>query len=65
MGYAFVHIVTTVQQVFLYSLVYQLTVFGQVSELHMLQHLFTSYKVIYEINLKEKAVKMIEPYDLA
>ena len=65
MGYAFVHIVTTVQQVFLYSLVYQLTVFGQVSELHMLQHLFTSYKVIYKINLKEKAVKMIEPYDLA
>ena len=40
-----------VQPVLLYPLVEQLTGFGQVSELIMLQHLFTSYGAIDEINL--------------
>ena len=37
--------------------------FGQVAALKMLQHLFTSYGVIDEIDLKENAVKMIVLYN--
>ena len=31
--------------------------------LAMLQHLVTSYREIYEINLKENEVKIMRPYD--
>ena len=31
--------------------------------LKMIQHLFTSYEGIYEIDLKGNAVKMMGPYD--
>ena len=41
----------------------QLKGFGQVYALTILQHLFASYRVIYEINLKENAVKMMTPYE--
>ena len=56
-------IITAVEPVFLSSLVDQLTGFGQVSALTMLQHLFASYRLIDEIDLEENAVKMMEPYD--
>ena len=58
-------IVTSVEPVFLYSLVYQLTGFGQVSALTMLHHLFSNNGAINKINLKENTVKMMGPYDLA
>ena len=51
--------------VFLSPLVDQLTGFGQVSALTMLQHLFSSYGVIDEINLKENTVNMMGPHDHA
>ena len=54
-----------VKPVFLYSLVELLTGFGQVSALAMLHHIVTSYGVIDESDLKENAVKMMEPYDPA
>ena len=44
--------VTEVQPVFLYPLVDQLIGFGQVSALTMIQHLFTSYRAIDEIDLE-------------
>ena len=44
---------------------YQLAGFGQVYSLAMMQHLLTSYRVIYEIDLKENAVKVMGPYDPA
>ena len=55
--------ITAVEPVFLSPLVDQLAGFGQVSELTMLQHLFSSYKIIYEINLEENSVKMMGPYN--
>ena len=51
------------QPVFLSPLLDQLMGFGQVAALKMLQHLFTSYGVIDEIDLKENAVKMIVLYN--
>ena len=45
-------IIIAVQPVFLYPLVYQLTSFGQVSDIQIIQHLFTSYGVIDKIDLK-------------
>ena len=56
-------IVPAVEPVFLSPLVDQLTGFGQVTSLTMLQHIFSRYGVIDEINLEENAVKMMEPYD--
>ena len=56
-------IVTEVGPVFLSSLVDQLTGFGKVTALTMLQHIFFSYGVINEINLEENAVKIIGSYD--
>ena len=44
---------------------YQLMGFGQVTYPQMLQHLFTSYRVIGEINLEENAVKIMEVYEPA
>ena len=59
------HIVTALQPVFLSPLVNQLTGFGQVSALNMLQHIFNSYTAIEEIDLEENTVKMMSPYDPA
>ena len=58
-------IVTAVEPVLLFPLVYQLTGFGQVSKLTMIQHLFSSYRAIDEINPKENAVEMMVPYNPA
>ena len=46
-------IVTAVEPFFLSPLVYKLTGFGQVYSLTMLQHIFSSYGAINEINLEE------------
>ena len=58
-------IVTAVEPVFLSPMVYHLTRFLQVSELTMIQLLFTSNRVVDEIDLEENAVKMMGPYDPA
>ena len=58
-------IITTVEPVLLSPLVDQLTGFGQVSAITMLQHLFTSYGAIDKIDFEENAVKMMEPYNPA
>ena len=52
-----------VEPVFLYSLVDQITGFRQVPALTMLQHLFSSYGEIDDINLKGNVVKIMKPYD--
>ena len=59
------HIVTAVEPVFLSPLVDHITGCGQVSTLTMLQHLFSSYGVIDEIDLEENSVKMMGLYDPA
>ena len=56
-------IITAVEPVFLSPLLGHLTGFGQVSSLTMLQHLFSSYGMIYQIDLEDNAVKMMGPYD--
>ena len=56
-------IVTAVEPVFLSPLEDQLTSFGQVYALTMLQHIFASYRAIDEIDIKENAVNMMGPYD--
>ena len=56
-------IVSAVEPVFLYPLVDQLTGFGQVYALTMIQYLFSSYRAIDKINLKDNAVKMMGTYD--
>ena len=58
-------IITSVEPVLLSPLVDQLTGFVQVSALTMLQHMFSSYRVIDEIDLEENAVKMMGPYNPA
>ena len=55
-------IFTAVEPVFLSPLVDQLTGFGQVSALTILQNLFSSYEAIEKIDLKENAVNMMGPY---
>ena len=57
------HIVTAVEPVFLSPLVDQLTGFGQVTALTMLQHIFSIYVAINDIDLEDNSVKMIGPYD--
>ena len=52
-------IIAAVEPVFLLPLVDQLTGFGQVSELTMLQNHFKSYGVIDKIYQEENAVKMM------
>ena len=54
-----------VEPVFLSPLVDQLTCFGPVSALTILQHQFDSYGAIGKIDLEENAVKMIGPYEPA
>ena len=58
-------IVTMVESVFLSPLVNQLTGFGQVSALIVLQHLLYRYGAIDGINLEENAVKTMGPSDPA
>ena len=58
-------IVTTMEPVFLSPLVDQLTGFGQVSVLTILQHIFSIYRAIGEIKLEGNAVNMMGPYDPA
>ena len=41
----------------------QLTVFGQVTALNILQHIFRSYGAIEKINLEKNAFKMMDPYE--
>ena len=53
------------EPVFLSPLVDQITGFGHVSALTMIQHLFSSYGEINKIDLKENAVKMMGPYNPA
>ena len=53
------------EPVFLSPLVDQLTGFGPVSALTMLQHLFSGYRTIDEIDLEKNYVKMMGPYDPA
>ena len=56
-------IITAVLSVFLSSMMDQLTGFGQVSALAMLQCLFTSYGAIYETDLEKHLVKMMGYFD--
>ena len=58
-------IVTAVEPVFLSPLVDQLTIFGQVSALTIMQHLFSRYGVINEIDFEENAVKIMGSYNPA
>ena len=58
-------IFAAVEPVFLSPMVDQLTGFGHVSALNILQHLFFSYGAIDEIDLGENAVKIMGPYDPA
>ena len=58
-------IVTAVEPVFLFPLVYQLTGFGQVSALTMLQNTFKSYGEVEETKPEENAMKTMGPYDPA
>ena len=52
-------IATEVEPVFLSPLVDQLTGFRKVTELTMLQHIFSIYRAIDKINLEENEVKMM------
>ena len=56
-------IIMAVEPVLLSPLVDQLTGFGQVSALHMLQHLLLSYGTIDEIDLEKNSVKIMGPYN--
>ena len=56
-------ITRAVPQVFLSPLIDQLTEFWKLTALQMLQHLFSSYMAIDKINLEEKIVKMMGPYN--
>ena len=56
-------IVIAVRKFLLSPLVDQVTLFGQVSALVILQHIFTSYGAVYGIDLNKKALEMMETYD--
>ena len=56
-------IVTAVEPILLSPLVNELTGFGQVCALTMLNHLFYRYGVINKIYFKENKVKVMGPYD--
>ena len=56
-------IVTAVEPVFLSPLVDQITGLRQVSEITMIQHMFSSYMEINKIDLEENMVKMMGPYN--
>ena len=57
--------VTAVQPVFLSPLVDQLTGFGKLTTLQIIQYLFASYRNIDKINLDENARETMGPYDPA
>ena len=46
-------------------LVDQMTVFGQVFTLTMLQHLLSKYGTIYKLDLEDNTIKMMGPYNPA
>ena len=52
-----------VQHVFLLEIMDQITGFGKVINLDMLQHLLRSYRAINKIVLEENAMKIIGAYD--
>ena len=56
-------IVAAAEPVFLSPLVDRLTGFGHVSAFTMIQHLFTSYGAMHEIDLEENEAKIMGPYD--
>ena len=58
-------IVAAVEPVFLSPILGQLTEFGQVTALTMLQHLLSSYEAIDQIDLEKNSVKMMGPYNPA
>ena len=58
-------IITAKEPIFLSPLVDQLTGFGQVSALTVLQHLLSRYWTIDEINIEENAIKIMGTYDIA
>ena len=59
------NIIMVVEAVFLSPLMDQPTGFGQMFVLIMFQQLFSSYRAIDEIDLKENYVKMMGPYNPA
>ena len=56
-------IITAVEPVFLSLLVDQLAEFLKVSEITMLQHLFSSYRTVDKIDREENDMKMMVPYN--
>ena len=58
-------IITKVETDFLSPLVDQMTIFGKVSALTMLQHLFLRYGIIDEIDLEENSVNILGTYNPA
>ena len=54
-----------VEPFFLSPLLDQMIVFGKVSTLTMLQHIFSKYGTIDELDLEENTIKMMGPYDPA
>ena len=56
-------IFTAMQPLFLYPLMHQLKGFGQVTALHMMKNLFSSYGLIEKINLRGKTVNIMGPYN--
>ena len=54
-------IIVAVEPVFLYPLVEQLTGFGQVSTLTIIQNLLSIYGKIDRIDLEENSIKMMGP----
>ena len=57
-------IITSVEQIFFLPIKDQVTCFGQLTALEMMDHIFRAYRLIDEINVKENALKMMRPYNL-
>ena len=58
-------VIAAMETIFLYPIKDQLTSFGQLTALNMMDHLFSSYEEIDNINLEENDVKMMGPYNTA
>ena len=54
-------IISVMETIFLYPIKDQLTGFGQFTALNIMDHLFSSYEEIDDINLEENDVKMMGP----
>ena len=52
-----------VQPLLLSPLMEQLKVFEQVTALHMIQNMFSSYRAIGKIDLEENSFKIMGPHD--